>query len=113
MSNDINSSTKTAIDITEALSSETNTIDNEYRRDLRIELARLFPTIEEAKLVLSDSGVSMHIIAFNTNPQVNWHNIIINTENNGRLREMIDAALSMYKDNQILKAYRSKMNTGL
>ena len=70
-------------------------------------LADLYPTIEASSRIVRCAGMRSALIGYNSVALVNWFNILDQAEKQGgRASALLDCALSVYPDHQILVALK-------
>jgi len=77
----------------------------ELRRKLRNILKRLFPDEASSRVVLDDAGIPAGNISFSTNAKNNWHAILKEAENRGKVQELVQIVLEEYPDETELQSY--------
>lgn len=79
--------------------------------NLRNRLAILFPTQEDARLVVDDAQLDASHIAFDNKAINNWHSILTQAELRGKVEALVLAAVSHYgPDTELATAYQAYMN---
>ncbi len=74
----------------------------ETLRALRQTLARLYPTVDDARRIITDAGLDPSYIRFDDKAVTNWHNILAEAENRSQLATLVDRARQEFPRNQEL-----------
>ena len=85
---------------------------------LRDALARLYPEVQDARLIVDDAGINAGQIAFDARARAraNWHNILTAALHQNRLDRLIQLVRNEYLDNPVLHSaytnYRRLLDSG-
>ncbi|GIV77778.1 MAG: hypothetical protein KatS3mg050_2172 [Litorilinea sp.] len=74
----------------------------ETLRALRQILARLYPTVDDARRIVTDAGLDPSYIRFDEKAVTNWHNILAEAENRSQLATLVERARQEFPRNQEL-----------
>jgi hypothetical protein len=77
-----------------------------YHTALRGVLAALFPDREDVRSLLDDAGVPVANVALGHRPLSNWHEVLREADNRGKLPALVAAAFARYPDNPALALLR-------
>jgi len=86
-------------------------LSNKQKRTLRSELVKLYPTIEDSKLVLQDADIPTTNIAYNNSPKLNWNAIINETQKHDKIMDLINIVLDEYPQNQKLNQIKKELES--
>ena len=87
-------------------------VKNEILTKLRNVLAKLYPDEVSMRRISHDAGLDLTRISFNSSAINNWHSILIEAENVGRVDALLTVVLQEYGRNQtLLDAYQAYQQT--
>ena len=69
---------------------------------LRSALANLYPTQEDARRIVTDTGLNLAYVQFSDKAINNWHNILLEAEKHDCLNALLETVLQEYSTNPAL-----------
>ena len=75
----------------------------EIRSRLRGEMLHLYPSVDRAVVILTDSGIPQDKVPLNSSANVLWASILMEAEKHGKTLELIETALEEYPSRSELK----------
>jgi len=80
--------------------------------ELRKVLAELYPTVQDARRVVTEAGLDPTYITFSDKAINNWSSILEEAQNRDRVRVIVELAYSEYPENEALRRLSERVRRG-